>query len=105
MRRVPLLLLLALAGCGAAAASPPPRAAIDISGFRFRPAVETVRAGGVVHWHNDGATLHNVRGAGSSSRAIRPGASWSRRFTRAGRYPYLCTLHPTQMRGTIVVVR
>src|SRR3954452_17285010 len=106
MRRLPLLLAIALAGCGAATADPPRRApaAVEISGFRFRPAVETVHAGETVHWHNRGVTLHNVRGVGSFSRAIRPGASWSRRFTGAGTYRYMCTLHPA-MRGAIVVVR
>jgi plastocyanin len=32
-----------------------------------------------------------------------PGGRYSHRFTRAGDYDYVCTLHPSQMRGRVVV--
>jgi plastocyanin len=37
-------------------------------------------------------------------RDLKPGASATRRFTRPGHYPYICTLHPF-MQATVIVGR
>jgi plastocyanin len=103
MRAVPLLAAVAVAGCGSAAGAGTPGPLIGVADFRLAPAAVTVPAGQVVRWRNDGATLHSVKGAGFFSRALRPGQTWSRRFTRPGVYRYTCTLHPQAMRGAIVV--
>jgi plastocyanin len=51
-----------------------------------------------------GQAEHTVKGKGFfSAKALANGDSFSHRFTRPGRFPYVCTLHPTQMRGTVVV--
>jgi plastocyanin len=95
------------AGCGdddqdapPPAGEPAPVAALD---FEFDSPELTVEAGTTVKWSNDGATIHNVKGRGFFSRAIDPGAGYEHRFTDPGKYPYLCTLHPATMRGTITV--
>ena len=45
-----------------------------------------------------------VKGKGFfTSKALGHGQKFSHRFTTAGRFDYLCTLHPTLMAGTIVV--
>jgi hypothetical protein len=62
-----------------------------------------VRAGARVAWTNRGQTTHTVKGPGFFSQALDPGKTYRHRFTRPGRYPYVCTLHPTLMKGTIVV--
>lgn len=109
MRRAPLLLALAVAGCGSAAAAAGPHPArphrpiVRVIDFRFAGATVTVKAGEVVRWRNDGTTLHSIEGRGFFSRALRPGQTWSRRFTRPGVYRYVCTLHPEAMRGTVTV--
>ena len=92
-----------MAGCGSAAAAPAPRPVVGIADFRFAPSALTVGAGQVVRWRNDDGTLHSVKGRGFFSRALRPGQTWSRRFTRPGVYRYVCTLHPEEMRGTVIV--
>jgi len=71
--------------------------------FGFRPKQLTVPTGATVTWENTGSTTHNVKGKGFFSDALEPGRKYSFRFTKPGRYPYLCTLHPTLMEGTIVV--
>lgn len=71
--------------------------------FFFAPKELHVKAGESVTWTNTGQTIHTVKGGGFFSRAIDPGKRYSYRFAKAGRFPYLCTLHPAQMRGTVVV--
>ena len=54
-------------------------------------------------WENSGETIHTVKGDGFFSKAINPGDSYEHKFTKPGTYDYVCTLHPDQMQGTIVV--
>jgi len=67
-----------------------------------------------VTWTNTGETIHTVKGKGFFSKAIDPGGDYEFTFgpstlrVRGGvvpapEYRYHCTLHPTRMRGTIVV--
>ena len=85
---------------GASTAGEPEIALVD---FAFRPADTTVRAGQTVTFQNDGRQIHNVRGKGFFSDALAAGARYSHRFVSPGRYSYLCTLHPSAMRGVITV--
>ena len=72
--------------------------------FSFSPAETTVKPGDTVTWTNDGQVEHTVKGKGFfSSKAFGNGQTFSHRFTKAGRFNYICTLHPTLMRGTVVV--
>ena len=77
--------------------------AVTTADFSFTPKLLTVKAGTTVTWTNRGSTTHNVKGPGFFSQALDPGKSYSHRFTTPGRIPYLCTLHPSLMKGTIVV--
>jgi plastocyanin len=94
-------------GCGggepAANEMPIDAGVIETADFTFEPAGQTVEAGTTVTWTNTGATIHNVKGPGFFSDAIDPGESYQHRFTRPGTVRYLCTLHPTTMRGTLKV--
>jgi plastocyanin len=76
---------------------------VDAFDFGFKAKELTVKPGTTVTWNNTGATTHTVKGGGFFSKAIDPGKSYSFKFTKAGRYTYLCTLHPSLMRGTVVV--
>jgi plastocyanin len=80
-----------------------PPGAVATGDFFFRPAPKRVRAGGRVVWANLGAVPHTVKGPGFSSPSLDPGERFAHTFARPGRYEYVCTLHPTQMSGSIVV--
>lgn len=75
-------------------------AAVD---FEFEPASLSVARGTRVTWTNAGETIHNVKGPGFFSDGIDPDQTYEHRFREPGTYRYLCTLHPTAMRGAITV--
>lgn len=76
---------------------------VDTFDFDFGPEETTIEAGETVTWENSGETLHNVKGPGFFSDGLNPGNTYKHKFTKPGTYEYLCTLHPDQMQGTIVV--
>jgi plastocyanin len=79
---------------------------VEVADFSFAPSETTVSAGQTVTWTNEGQADHTVKGRGFfSSKALGNGEEFSHRFTKPGRFAYLCTLHPGQMRGTVVVRR
>jgi plastocyanin len=116
---------LLLASCGSASkartAEPAPdtrHAPFDIDGhpvrttavrleksYSFTPPVIAVRAGDTVTWTNADAFLHTVRMRDGSGidKPIAVGDAVAITFDTPGSYLYDCTLHPTQMRGKVVV--
>jgi plastocyanin len=79
---------------------------VAVADFSFTPKVINVKVDQAVTWTNDGQIEHNVKGPGFfSPRVLDHGQEYSHRFSKPGRFNYLCTLHPTQMRGTVVVGR
>jgi plastocyanin len=76
---------------------------VSLVDFAFEPADDTIEAGEAVTFSNEGEQIHNVRGDGFFSDGLAAGESYSHRFVRPGRYPYVCTLHPATMRGVITV--
>jgi plastocyanin len=77
---------------------------VAIDGVAFAPATLAVKVGETVVWVNKDPFPHTVMSqiGGFDSPDIAPDQSWSYRTTRAGVFPYLCTLHPT-MHGTLTV--
>jgi plastocyanin len=71
--------------------------------YRFAPAAITVPVGATVTWTNDDNFTHNVAFEGSEPMKMSPGDSTTRTFDRAGTFPYVCTLHPQDMQGTVEV--
>ncbi len=74
----------------------------------------TISAGDTVTWQNNTSSDHTSTecgaGCGSSppspvwnSGSIAPGSSFSRQFDQAGTFNYQCNIHPTQMKGQIIV--
>ena len=117
MRRAALLLIAICAapilGGGAEAASRP-TVTIKLGEFFFHPARVTVHVGQQVRFVNVGKIVHTVadtdRQWNLRSKLIKPrplahGQSQTVRFSRVGTVYYLCTFHPTLMRGRIIVVR
>jgi plastocyanin len=68
----------------------------------FTPSRIEITAGSRVSWTNRDALVHTVTGNGWDSGPVTPGATWTRRFDRPGRYTFHCTPHPF-MTGVIVV--
>ncbi len=73
------------------------------SDFRFSPSTITVDTGDTVAWTNDGSEPHDVTGSGLASGILQPGEGYSHTFTNPGRFPYLCSIHPENMKGTVIV--
>lgn len=80
--------------------------------YFFRPKRITIRAGDTVRFVNVGKIQHTVadstKGGTILSKVIHPrplshGQSQIVTFKRKGTIYYLCTFHPTLMRGVIVV--
>ncbi|MCI0345980.1 MAG: plastocyanin/azurin family copper-binding protein [Chloroflexi bacterium] len=103
-------LLLVLAACGGggdgatASASPVATTTVDLpKSYRFEPAVIVVDAGATVTWTNNDNFSHTVRFDGQDALAMAPGASVTRMFPTSGQFAYVCTLHPQDMKGTVLV--
>lgn len=110
MRRV-LLLLLVVApvslavGCGAGGYGTPVSTdkVLLPKSYRFDPKAVEVKAGTLVTWTNKDNFTHSVKLADGTDHVIHPGESVSIRFTKAGTYTYICTLHPHDMHGEVIV--
>jgi len=102
---------LVLAACGGSGVSSPPTTLgpddVEVANFTFTPTTLTVKVGTTVTWHFDQpSSPHNVVALTTpvlfNSGTPKGTGTYSFTFTTAGRYDYLCQVHP-YMRGTIVV--
>jgi plastocyanin len=103
-------LALALIGCGGGAgaasqASPVATTTVDLpKSYKFVPAAIVVSAGATVTWTNHDDFTHNVTlPDGTAALTMEPGASVTHTFDTAGEFDYMCSLHPKDMRGRVVV--
>jgi plastocyanin len=78
--------------------------AVIIENFLYAPATIEIAAGDTVTWTNRDEEPHTATGNGGSFNTgnLGRGESGSHTFSSAGRFPYICALHPS-MRGTVVV--
>lgn len=101
-----LALLLAVLAVLTVSASPMQdrSATVVIADGQFNPAHVTVLAGETVTWVNRDQRDHSVvADDGSfSSGNLKPGQSFSHRFTSPGTTGYRCPLHPRE-RGSVTV--
>jgi plastocyanin len=105
-----VVLALALAACGggggaAAEARPIETTTVDLpKSYKFVPAAIVVDAGARVSWTNHDDFTHNVTlPDGVPALTMSPGASVTHTFDTPGEYDYVCSLHPRDMRGRVVV--
>jgi plastocyanin len=77
---------------------------VKVSDYKFTQKVVHVKRGATVTWKWAGEDPHNVTGHGFKSRTQTTG-TFRHRFTKAGTYKYVCTIHAKSfaMHGTIVV--
>jgi len=77
---------------------------VNIQNMAFSPSTLTVPVGTTVTWKNlDNVAHHVVSDTGAfDSGVLNNGQSFNFTFTKAGNYPYHCSIHPS-MTGTIIV--
>jgi len=102
-----IAVLVLLAGSGRVAASDQSSAAntaVKIDNFVFGPQTVTVPAGTTVTWTNSDDIPHTAVSTDGvfKSKVIDTDEKFSYTFTKAGTYPYYCSIHP-KMTGTVVV--
>jgi plastocyanin len=102
-----MIAMILLAGSVSVAANAEPSAAaasVKIDNFVFGPQTLTVPLGTTVTWTNSDDIPHtSVSTEGVfKSKVLDTDEKFSYTFTKAGTYPYYCTIHP-KMTGQIVV--
>ena len=102
-----LALAIALAACGGGSKASPSVVAtttVDLPpSYRFEPAVIAIDAGATVTWTNHDNFTHHVTFEGDSPLTMPPGERVTRTFDAPGTYAYVCSLHPQNMKGSVIV--
>jgi plastocyanin len=77
---------------------------VKIDNFSFGPATLTVPAGTTVSWTNRDDIPHTVVSTDGvfKSKVLDTDDKFSFTFSKAGSYPYFCSIHP-KMTGKVVV--
>ena len=99
------IMLLAVSSRVTANAQPDASAAsVKIDNFVFGPQTLTVPAGTTVTWTNSDDIPHTSVSTDGvfKSKVLDTDEKFSYTFTKAGTYPYYCTIHP-KMTGKIIV--
>lgn len=102
-----VLFAVVLAACSQAATPAAPVATNQVDlprSYRFAPEDITVAAGTKVTWTNHDNFTHSVRLLDSGEvHMMKPGETVSLTFTSPGLFRYDCSLHPKDMRGSVLV--
>ena len=92
------------AGCGGGAAAPVATTEVAMAkSYRFDPSTIEVDAGATVSWTNDDNFTHTVQVDGQADHEVARGESVSIAFPERGTFHYVCTLHPHDMDGEVIV--
>jgi plastocyanin len=80
--------------------------AVSIDNFAFVPATLTVRVGSTVTWTNHDEEPHTIAASDGSFHSPGMGsqATYAHTFPTAGRFDYVCSIHPF-MHATVVVTQ
>jgi len=101
-----MMMVAMLVAAGGVAANPQQAATaeVKIDNFSFGPATLTVALGTTVTWVNHDDIPHTVVSTDSvfKSKVLDTDEKFSYTFTKAGTYPYFCSIHP-KMTATVVV--
>lgn len=103
------LIVVLIAGCaGDATGSSGPVATNEVTmprSYRFAPETIQVSAGTTVTFRNEDNFTHSVklRDGSEPDHLVKPGESVQITFAQPGTFDYECSLHPRDMRGTVVV--
>jgi plastocyanin len=107
-RLTPVLLAAVVLACGGSAPSAQPVATSVVGlprSYRFEPAAITVPVRTTVTWTNSDNFTHTVRlkASGEIIGQMAPTESVTYTFEVAGVFAYDCSLHPSDMQGTVLV--
>lgn len=82
-----------------------PDVVVDIGNFFFSPAVIQIDPGQVVRWVNTAVTTHTSTAVGGlwDSGDLGQDDFFDYTFSLEGENDYICTYHPTTMKGTVIV--
>jgi plastocyanin len=110
------LAAVALFGATAAPAKAPKPTTVTVNDFYFGPTSVTIKKGGAVKWvwSSLNANPHDVhlkqgpkglksKGSYSTKTTAVTEAHFQKTFKTPGTYKFICTIHPTQMKLTVVV--
>jgi plastocyanin len=102
-----LIALLVAGSLAAPSAASAADANVKVGDFFFRPDYTRIEPGDAVTWTVLAGSPHTATSASGApvpfdSGELLPGQTYAFTFTAAGRYPYLCTLHPF-MKGVVQV--
>jgi plastocyanin len=108
------LLITAATSCGAGGGDsstdpnpdpgPSTSSAIDVRDDFFTPQATTVPVGTTITWTWRGNNFHDVVFSSSTDHSdVKSSGTYSRQFTVAGTYTYMCSIHGSAMTGQIVV--
>jgi plastocyanin len=91
-------------GGGTASSVPPGATEIVMKNIKFMPADVTIKVGQTVAWTNEDGAQHDVVANDGTFKSdlLSTGQVFTFTFSKAGTYPYYCSIHP-QMQGTITV--
>ena len=105
--------VLGLGACGATdggSGSPTPAGrpepgTVILRDIEFKPEKITVKVGETVTWKfEDQGISHDVVADDDSFKSeVKDSGRFRHTFDKPGTYSYKCTLHPVQMKGTVVV--
>ena len=98
-------LLLSAASPGSSSKSPQTASAeVKVDNFSFGPTTLTVAVGTTVTWTNRDDIPHTVVSTDKvfKSKVLDTDEKFSFTFSKAGTYPYFCSIHP-KMTGSVVV--
>jgi plastocyanin len=101
-------LLVAACGGSKAGGSPAATSSVDLPpSYKFVPADITVPAGTPVTWTNHDNFTHSVQftdgGLPNAAMMMERGQSATFTFASPGTFHYQCSLHPQNMKGSVVV--
>lgn len=82
---------------------PSTSSAIDIRDDFFSPKATTVPVGTTITWTWRGNNFHDVFFSSADHSDAKASGTYSRQFTAAGTYTYMCSIHGSAMTGQIVV--
>jgi plastocyanin len=93
------------AACAASPAGTAPTVTVTIKNFAFSPEPVTAKVGDVIGWTNSDSIGHTATldDGTCTTDIINNGQTQSLTFSAPGTYPYHCSVHPAQMKGTITV--